>query len=241
MLNSKVIICAGGDGGVNAPNSRWKEKEFSRHMVPIKGIPLIHYIQKQMKDKGFTDIHVACDSHNRSKYVLSGIKHIPSPRCFGKFYEHCTVYHYRQFLNKGGTTVMLYGDTYYTDEFIDAVSKDDGQMFHVYGRHNASDSITKNDRNNEKFAYVMHRKDLGRYIKLCETLMPTMEHELQYNYWVQPTCFPQLVYREFSGIRYNDNRVENKHWIEWNDLTDDFDLGDDWKIKSELFPHIFRK
>ena len=210
-------------------------------MIPIKGTPLIHYIQKRLLDKNFTNVHVACESSNRNTYVLSKINYIPSPKRFGKFYENSCIYHYRRFLNKNGVNIILFGDTYYTDAFIDALSKDTGETFHVYGRHDASTSITKNDRNNEKFAYVIHGKDIDDYIKICENAIPVMEtiFETKQPNNVLPTCFPQLVYRKFVGYDWYDNRVDDKHWIEWNDLTDDFDYQNDLNTKRELFPQLF--
>lgn len=239
MKDSKVIICAGGDSRFD--KLRWNNTDFSRHMVTIKNVPLIHHIQLQLLNRGFTNIYVACEPSNRERYILSNVNYICSPRRFGKFYENSCIYHYRRFLNKNGVTIILFGDTYYSNEIIDALSNDDGQIFHIYGRHDATKSITKNNRNNEKFAYVIHSKDVNNYIKLCENAIPIMEQvfETKQPNNVLPTCFPQLVYRKFVGYDWFDDQVDDKHWVEWNDLTDDFDYKNDLEIKRKLFPHIF--
>lgn len=237
MKDSKVIICAGGEEILR--KNKWESRsKINRHLVPIKQVPLIHYIQKQLLTVGFTNIYVACEPSNRERYILSNVNYICSPRRFGKFYENSCIYHYRRFLNKNGVTIILFGDTYYSDEIIDSLSKDNGQIFHVYGRHKSSNSVAKSNRDNEKFAYVINHIDSHKYVKICEQIMTNMEHIIE-KYNINPTLFPQYVYYTFVGLKWTDDPIEDKHWVDWNDLTDDFDDANDLEVKCKLFPHIF--
>jgi hypothetical protein len=238
ILNSKIIICAGGDGGISS--GRWNGYlGVSKHMIPVKSEPLIHRTQRQFLQKGFTNIHLSCSLENKSKYLIDGISFFPSPKCIGHIGERSNVWHYRKHLDYNGTTVIIFGDVYYTDELIDAVSKDANDTFKIYGRSNAS-AITKNYRQGEPFAIIMHKDYLTKYFQALKSTMIVLPEYIKRGVAI-PEDLAKYTYRKVVGIPYEaqGHIVESKHWIDWDDLTDDFDYPEDWDIKSNLFPHIF--
>jgi hypothetical protein len=239
----KVIICAGGDG--LGPNQRWKETlGVTKHMIPAYGVPLIHRLQNQLLDVGFTDIHVACSVNNKESYIINGSNFIESPECVGNIREISCIWHYRDFLNYDGITVLLFGDTFYTDEIISAIFKDNGDPMHFYGRFNSS-KLTNNNRQGEKFAYVFHNKFISQYIDSLENSVPKAEKFAKTSLGVDADL-TNYTYDKFCNIQPEYDlpwlymrRKEDIHWVEWDDLTDDFDFPDDWENKSKLYPTIF--
>lgn len=237
MIDYKVIICAGGEG-IHTPNPRWKNYlGVSRHMIPAYGEPLIHRLQKQLKERGFTNIHVACLSENKDKYIKYDTNFIECPKRTLNIGDYSVIWSYRNLLNYSGITVLLFADTFYTDEIIDSIYKNLTNNFYIYGRFEKS-SITKNERQGEVFAYIMHYNFITKYLQAVKRSMEVLHKHVADGITIYEDL-AKYSYKKFCGIDYRDMRVENKHWIEWDDLTDDFDYPEDWDIKAKLFPHIF--
>ena len=239
----KVLICSGGDG--LGPNQRWKNTlGVTKHMVPAYGVPLVHRLQDQLKKVGFDNIHLACSLENKDQYLLPDINYIEAPVCVGDIRETSCIWHYKDFLNYDGITVVLFGDTFYTDEFVDAIFKDDGEPMHFYGRFNSSQK-TNNNRQGEKFGYVFHHKYIPQYLEALENsvdktnkfILPDLgvKEDLT-NYAYDKFCNMQPEY-DLPWLYMR--RKEDVHWVEWDDLTDDFDFPEDWYNKNKLYPHIF--
>jgi len=235
ILNSKIIICAGGNGG-----NKWNmHLGISKHMIPVHGQPLIHRTQRQFLEKGFTNVYLACSSENRESYLLNGIKYIQSPKCIGHVGENSCVWHYKKHIDYNSTTVITYGDVYYTNEFIDVLSKDPNDKFRIYGRSDKS-YLTGNWRQGEPFAIVLTKDSVAKYFKSLKQAMIVLPNLVE----KCVACYEDLekyTYRNFVGIPYEapGNVVEAEHWYEWNDLTDDIDDPYDWQTRSKLLPHIF--
>jgi hypothetical protein len=236
ILDSKVIICAGGNGG-----AKWNmHLGITKHMITAHGEPLVHRIQRQLLERGFTNVHLACSPENRKMYLLDGVKYFPSPPCIGHIGENSCAWHYRKHIDYN-TTIFTFADVYYTDELVDALAKDPNDSFRIYGRRDASE-LTKNWRKGEPFFLVLHKDWITKYYQAMKQTMITLPSHIERG----TACYEDLAkytYRKVVGIPYEapGNVTESHHWCEWNDLTDDFDDPDDWKTKSELFPHIFYK
>jgi NDP-sugar pyrophosphorylase family protein len=155
ILNSKIIICAGGDGG-----AKWgMHLGVPKHMIPAHGEPLVHRIQRQLLERDFTNVHLACSRENKEKYLLEGVQFILSPPRTGHIGENACAWHYRKHIDYEGTTVILYGDVYYTDEFMNVLCKDSNDKFRIYGRSDVS-QITKNHRQGEPFAIILTKDSI---------------------------------------------------------------------------------
>jgi hypothetical protein len=240
---SKVIICAGGSG--LGPDQRWKNTlGMTKHMIPAYGVPLIHRLQKQLKDAGFEDIHVACSIENRNNYLLPDVSFIESPPCIGDIREISCIWHYRDFLNYDGVTTILFGDTFYTDQIIKAIFKDSGEPMHFYGRFEGSKK-TGNWRQGEKFAYVFNSNYILQYLNAVESSVEKAIKFANTSLGVDADL-TNYVYDKFCNLTPDLDlpwllmrRKEDVHWVEWDDLTDDFDTPEDWKTKNNLYPQIF--
>jgi hypothetical protein len=235
LLNKKIIICAGGDGG-----PKWnRHLGISKHMITAYGEALVHRIQRQLLESGFNNIYVACSYEYKDTYLLKHIKYIESPKLSGDLGDYSCVWHYKKFLDVYSTTVILFADVYYTDEFINVLKHDSGNHFKIYGRSDAS-HITKNWRQGEPFAIILSSNAVKKYFKSLKEVMLVLPDFIQKGKAIREDI-GKYTYRKFVGIPYEapGNVTEDTHWHEWNDLTDDFDDPNDWKIKSELFPNIF--
>jgi len=237
ILNCKIILCAGGNGG-----TKWNMYlDVPKHMIPVHDEPLIRRTQRQLLERGFTNVHLACSSENRENYLLEGVQYISSPPLTGHIGENACAWHYRKHIDYNGTTVIMYGDVYYTDQFMDVLTKDSNDRFRIYGRRDAS-QLTQNCRQGEPFAIILTKDSIAKYFQCLKQVMMVLPGLIQ-------TCdtiiedLAKYTYRKFVGIPYGapGNVTESEHWYEWDDLTDDFDGPDDWDIKSKLFPHIFYK
>lgn len=235
ILDSKIIICAGGNGG-----AKWNMYlGITKHMILAHGEPLIHRTQRQLLERGFTNVYLACSPENKEQYLLEGIKYIFSPPMVGHIGEKSSIWHYRKFIDYDATTIMAFGDVYYTDELMDTLTKDPNDTFKIYGRSDAS-TVTNNWRQGEPFFIVLHKDWIAKYFQALKQTMIALPVHISKRLAI-PEDLAKYIYRKVVGIPYEapGNVVEHKHWHEWDDLTDDFDDPDDWKQKSSLFPEIF--
>lgn len=230
--STKVIICAGG-----GLDTRWKNYlGTSKHMIPAYGEPLIHRLQRQLIKK-FDTVHVCCAEKNKEKYLRYNNKFIASPDRSFAIEDNSVIWSYRHLLDYSGTTILLFADTFYTDEIIAAISTNPGDNFYVYGRFDKS-TITDNQRQGEVFAYVIPLTSIRKYLRSVQDAKKVLAEHVKRGITI-PSDLAKYSYKRFCGIDYSDMRVDNTHWIEWDDLTDDFDFPGDWDTKAKLFPEIF--
>jgi len=237
----KTIICAGGNGGKSA-NSKWKNYlGLKKHMLPAHGEPIIHRTQRLLLERGFDNIHLGCSTENQKEYVLPGIKFFTSPpgKKIPDIGEYSVAWHYKQHINYQGTTIFLFGDVYYTEQIIDAIYRDPKDTMHWYGRADVS-SITKNQRHGEPFAIIIDQHSISRYLRAIKETIPVLEDMVQRNITI-PEDLGKYSYRKFCNMPYRlpGHVVDDIHWVNWDDLTDDFDFPEDWDTKAKLFPEIF--
>lgn len=223
MKDSKVIICAGGDG---TPFIQGR----SRHMLPAYGMPLVHRTQTQLLQQGFTDIHLACSLKNKAAYLLDGVSFLESPARTNDTREESVVWHYQKYVASDKPTMFLFGDAFYTDEIIISLSNDLGTDIRFYGKNKRYIEYD-HDRTNEYYAIVLPYKDLDAYLTTISKVAKTRTYGYK--------LIPYLALRKFAGLESIYHTHSSDHWVECPDLTCDFDDQNDWVMKSRLFPHIF--
>lgn len=220
--NKKYLILAGG-------SDKWNNTMgMPRHMVPIKGEPLIHRTQRLLLENGATDIVVSCNEGNQDSYVLSTCQYLPSPPCVGNIEEDALAWHYREYLNFNGTTVILYGDCYYSEPLINAIVEDPGTQWHVYAR--SGGSVTTEKQYSEMFAWVVSKHDLQLLLD-CSYKACGMPASLSRG--VEQTDY--MTYRLMANLDPMYEWPEKIHWIDWNDESDDFDYPRDVRLLEELY------
>lgn len=236
-MNNKIIICAGGNN-ISPSNLRWNNYlGLSRYMIPAYGEPLIHRLQKQLKEHGFTNIHLACTESNKDLYLKYDTIYIESPKRSFTIKDNSVIWSYQNLLNREGTTTLFFADTFYTDNIIKTIKQDSSDLFRVYGRNNRS-SVVENSRQGEIFAYVVGKNQIDPYLRAVEDTAPLLK-ELVRKRMATSSDLAKLSLKKFFGLDYREINITDTRWVEWDDLTDDFDFPDDWNMKSKLFPNIF--
>jgi hypothetical protein len=237
ITESKVIICAGGSP--DSPSLWNNHLGIQKHMIPAHGEPIIHRTQRLLLENGFNNLYLACHEKNKSTYLSKNVNYINAPELKGNLGERSLVWHYKNYLDLKKTNIFILGDVYYSDEIIRQLSQDPGDIFKIYGRADVS-TITNNLRQGEPFAIILTKKSIPLYLKCIKQTIGALPDLIE-KCIACPADLAKFSYRKFVGIPYEapGNQVESIHWINWDDLTDDFDDPTDWEMKSKLFPDIF--
>lgn len=119
--DTRVIILCGGN------SSNWEGKK-PRHFIKINGERLLDRTLRQLRESHVEDIVVVS-----SNYRVRGVKN---------YYAKTNPYQYGadRFLNstnqwnKGGNTIIIYGDVYYTKEAMQQILSYRGANFKVFCR-----------------------------------------------------------------------------------------------------------
>jgi len=235
-MNKRYIILAGSRDF----DSRWNNYlGVSKHMIPIKGEPLIHRTQRMLVEKGETDIIVTCNKDNFNKYNLPEIRVEESKNNLTSNYPDYEFFTTEGLLNNDGITVLMWGDVYFSDKFIDHIVSNKSSDWHLYARRRNSD-ITGSIYG-EDFAWYFNNDHIPQIFKTSETMIPLlkqMENDQQLYPWTMKES-TKMLYRIMSGLDFDDpHKTDKNHWIEWDDETDDFDYPEDWIKWSERLPHL---
>lgn len=218
---TRALILAGG----GRTGQRWPWPNplgFTRHMVPIDGVPLIHRTTRQLAERGVTDIRVMADPDCGDYITPPAVRE--TPRLVGRAWvqewepsQHLWAAH--------GRTMILYGDTYFTDPLMDAMCADPGSPWNVYARFNGS--ATTGKRYGEMFGWVFTADEA-----------PLLIHAQREAIWWRESgrwhrALGWEVYRIAVGLRPSVH-ARTTHFVDWDDRSDDFDTPQDWRRWSAL-------
>lgn len=231
-MQPNILLCAGEE-----LLPRWgKFLGVPRHLVPAGGEPLIHRTQRQLLERGFTDIAVMCDPSRADKYVLdTRVRTAPPPQRSSDIRNNSTVWAYRQVLAPERTNIILFADTYYTDAFMDSLAANIHREFLIYGR---SHRVKPHHSSSlESFAIILTPAGVKKYLAHLEQAVP------------QATSLAARALRAAAGLTalmYTDMKKRtwpqvDEWWVEWKDDTEDIDMPDDWTRLHRHFPQIFTR
>ena len=108
----RAIIIAAGDG------RRWDNYlGVPKHLAPVKGEAIIHRTQRQLAERGVSDVRVVTRD---DRYVTTGASEEPvgfedARGGVKKFLDSSHLW------NPEGRTVVIYGDVYFTDAGMDTL------------------------------------------------------------------------------------------------------------------------
>lgn len=257
-MNKKFLICAGDRnldnneeylkiypqiGFIGYPN-RWNNYlGVPKHLIPIKGEPLIHRTQRLLLENGATDVWVSCNEKNFDSYVIEGCT--PIKTHFGKdsLYPDHELLHTLGMENKNGITVQMYGDVYYTEDLIKNLIANPSEDWHYYARRISSQITGK--IYGETFAWYHNHTHIDKLIESGKLASKITKGYVE-KYEKKETNYPwimeessKMAYRIMAGLNTEDpHAIEDKHWIECNDETEDFDYPIDWDNWSKNLPHL---
>jgi CTP:phosphocholine cytidylyltransferase-like protein len=229
----------------NYPN-RWDNYlGVPKHLIPIKGEPLIHRTQRLLIENGAKDIFVTCNKENFSTYLIEGCTPLESISNKNLNYPDHEFFSTKDLINKDGITVILYGDIYFSESIIkDIVSKQEKDWYY-YGRRISSQITGK--IYGEHFSWYFHSDFIPELLdsayKACEITedlvkkYSTNPELIKYPWTMEESS--KMTYRVMAKLDTLDpHEVEDTHWIEWDDETEDFDYPIDWDNWSRLLPHL---
>ena len=198
----RVLILAAG-------NTHPWPGDTPRHLAPIHGEPLLHRTIRQLGERGHRPVLVT----DRPHYAHPGADlAAPQPPRSGWVQE---MEPSRHLWAPDGPTVILYGDTVYSEAILDALVNDWGDPWHVYARMTPSAITGKAD--GEMFGWAIaprhhHTLDEARDRVVHAYLRGIVDRALSWE-----------VYRDAVGIPMRLHAAELVHMVQWDDETDDLD------------------
>lgn len=228
----KVIICAGEE-----VYPRWNNfMGIPRHCISVEGEPLIHRTQRQLLNRGFTDVVVMCDAMRASAYILnSQVQQSNTPARNNDVRNNCTVWAYQQHLNPDGPTVLMFADTYFTDAVMDNIAANVDRDFLVFGRWRRTQPY--HSANQESFAIVLSPVGKLKYLENLEVVVPKVAAQAKGS----PISGAALTLNMYDTMRRKAPAEVASWWMECNDETEDFDGASDWRRLHAHFPERFPK
>jgi hypothetical protein len=224
---------------------RWNEYlGVPKHMLPIKGEPLIHRTQRILKDHGAKDILVKCDKKNKEKYLIDGSKWV-MPLEIDHMYPDYEFVNCGPYISRNGITIILFGDVYYSESILKHMLVNTSNSWHFYARKRFSE-ITGSIYG-EHFAWYFHSDHLEDLFQAGDLACLTTKElvDLSNNgiftsrtRWIMQDS-AAMTYRIMCGLDVKDPYAnEDYHWIEWDDETEDFDKPEDWIKWSQRLPDL---
>lgn len=228
----------------NYPN-RWNNHlGVPKHLIPIKGEPLIHRTQRLLAQYGATNIEIKCNPDNFSKYLLPGSVGTAGLKN-NSIYDDHEFFSAAGLFNDNGITVMLFGDIYYSESLIKYMVENDSEDWFYYGRQISS--VITGKEYGEHWGWHFHTKHIQPLTNCAERACAVAKQLIkQYEEDPEGTKYPwtmeetsKMCYRAMANIDLMDpHLIEDKHWIEWDDETEDFDYPEDWDKWAKNLPHL---
>lgn len=125
----RVIVIAAGEG------TRWQNHlGLPKHLAPICGEPIIHRTQRQLAERGVTDVRVV--AHD-PRFVTTATLEAPrtwpdAPLGTNKVLDNFHLW------NRDGRTVVVLGDVCFTDAAMDTVVRHEGREWVIFCRFKQS-------------------------------------------------------------------------------------------------------
>lgn len=207
-----TLILAGGE------STRWgNHLGVPKHLVPVFGEPLLHRMVRQLNERGVKPTVVVRKDAEPAYFTSSGAD-----------------YAYTRFVRDGpvqeqessrhlwdGLVKIIYGDLVCSEAFMDEFTGYDGPDWRVYGRAEGS-SITGKEWG-EMLGWV-----------LPEEHHPLIDASREYvtQGWLKGEIYRALgweVYRHMMGFDVHEHITEPRHFIEWDDESDDIDFPKDYE------------
>lgn len=220
----RAIILAAGEGG------RWGDYlGVPKHLIPIKGEPLVHRTQRMLEERGVSDIVVMTKPELASAYVIGSSRTGTPARVDRDWVQEMEPS--RGYWATDSRTLLLYGDCYFTDEIMDALVREDAEDWKVFARHDGSEHTGK--QYGEMFGWVFRPEHHDELDRAREAAIAAVESGA----WNR--CLGWEVHRIACGQDpWHHDWSDPVHFVEWDDATDDFDYPLDWDVWARINPGL---
>lgn len=155
----RAVIIAAGTG------SRWNNHlALPKHLAPVRGEPIIHRTQRQLRELGVLDVRVVTTDH---RYATTGT--LEAPRGFESLSRGAKKFlDSRHLWNTQGRTLVVYGDVCFTHDAMRAVVGYRGVEWTLFAR--LTESTFDAERNAECFAQSFHPHGIPEHEAALEKL-----------------------------------------------------------------------
>lgn len=207
-----VLIMCGGNG------QRWANyMGILKQQISFGGETLLERTVRLLQERDVADITVVLGKNSMLAWDKTRIMEVRSSGWITEGLEE-TQRKWR------GRTIILLGDVFYTEPAIDRIlSSNISPVF--FGRSGASLRTGKPYR--ELFG-------MGFDVSSADQILKALENVHQHTISGGGGRLWQL-YSTVVGFPLNQSRVEQKHFLEINDFTDDFDLPQDYRRARRRF------
>ena len=218
----RAIILAAGEA------TRWGDYlGVRKHLIPIKGEPLVHRTVRMLAERHVEDIVVMARDEDAERYVVP-----PARRGVPDVVDREWVQEMepsRKYWAVDGRTMILYGDCYFSDAILDEMVKDPGDVWHVYARRDGSEHTGKTW--GEMFGWVFspqhHRVlDDARNAVIRFRNNGVMKRALGWEV------------HQMATVGMRGWNTQGPHFVQWDDETDDFDYPSDWDVWAAHNPDL---
>ena len=216
-MNTRALILAGG----GRTGLRWPAPPgvVPRHMVPIRGEPMIHRTTRMLAERGIEDIRVFADPSDTDYIIAPAVHEHPRvPERPGRTF----VQEWEPSMHRWpdeGRCMILYGDVFFTETLMDAMVADDGDPWNVYARYGAS---THHDKEyGEMWGWVFDHR-WAALLRRCQQEAIA---------WVERGDWNRALGWEVYRIAMNQwpgHHYKGEHFVDVDDATEDFDLPGDF-------------
>ena len=224
----RALILAAGEA------KRWGNyMDVPKHMIPIKDMPLIHRTQQMLWERYVRDIVVVAQE-DREHYVTPYARR-ESPLFYPRLLSNGDTWHqeWDSSLHLWPTdepVIILYGDVYFTEALMDAITRDPADTWKVYARHGASQRTGK--AYGEMFGWVIPPGDM-KHLRASQAVAASYRSNGLWN-----RCLGWETYRIATKNVPWHHAKDDVHFKDWDDESDDFDDPKDWDVWAKLNPAL---
>lgn len=219
----RAVIIAAGSG------TRWADHlGVPKHLAPVCGEPVIHRTQRQLAERGVTDVRVVATD---PRYATTG--KLEQPRGFEdarggvkKFLDSSHLW------NPAGRTLVIYGDVCFTDAAMDTIVGYDGGDWRLFCRF--GESSYNPARWGECFAQSFHPESIEEHMAALERVrsLAASGYLKRAGGWEHYRAMCGLTDAEIAA---RPAGTPHGRAIVIDDATDDVDKPSDYEALVEAF------
>lgn len=216
-MKARYLIAA---DGMSRPNHL-----SDRHFIVLEGEPLLQRTVRQFSEHGHVIVIAPPEYGERLDARI-----VQSTRREDKWYGNDMIAKSRPWWAWNRRTVLLFGDVWYSDEAVAAITGFEDRDFQMFGRR--SKSLLTGTPWGEPFAFSFWPEHQD---KMMEALR-TVSQKYKNGQWHRAT--PWEFYYEMEGMDWKIPAYWwvpiGPHWTNINDWTDDFDFDGEaerWKAR----------
>lgn len=216
IKNRYIIACSGG-------GTRWGNYlNTKKHLIKIGNEPLLDRTIRLINN--FDPNSEICIFAFEDEYRRDNTKFCkPTLLDREEHIKYPAIYMTREYWNLEGNTIILFGDVFFTENSMKQITENNNKL-NFFGRQGGS-SIT-GKRYGELFGLSFNKEQQKNILNILQNL------EQQFKDKKIRRFLTWELYRLINNIDINKHKITN-HFIEINDLTDDFDFPKDYDIWYE--------